>query len=27
MTDLFYVAVAFAFFAASWYLAKACEKL
>jgi len=27
MTDLFYLAVAFAFFVACWYLTKACEKL
>jgi len=27
MTDLFYIAVACAFFAACWYLTKACEKL
>jgi len=25
--DLLYIAVAFAFFAACWYLTKACEKL
>jgi len=27
MADLFYIAVAFAFFVACWYLTKACEKL
>jgi len=27
MADLFYIAVGLAFFAACWYLTKACEKL